>query len=195
MKFRGGGLRFRRPTGWLDGLAITMLGSLLLIHLVHTAFAFMARSNVIVQATFALDRRFDVVWAGEYARKEIVSTLRDAMPKFRQRQPILDIEERSMTVTAIVRSDVPANPLFEDVTRRLTAMAREKYTVGAYDNPISFSGLQITPYAWFRSLDFVAAVVLLGSILAWVLTDGRPNGRASSIKGRAAAPATFDLTQ
>lgn len=169
MKVRIANSRLRRPAGWLDRLAVAILGCLLLLHLVHLAFGLMAKSHVVAQATYALDRHFDVEWAGDSARMEIVSALHGAMPEFRQREPIVDVGPKFMTVTAIIRGDVAASSLFEELTHRLTKMAREKYQLGPDANPISLSELRVTPYAWFKPLDFVAALVLVGSILAWVI--------------------------
>lgn len=167
MKVRFANIRLRRPAGLLDLLAVAILGCLLLLHLAHLAFGLMARSHLVAQARYALDRRFDVEWAGDGARAEIVSAFRDAMPKFRQREPIVDVGPKYMTVTVIVRGDAAASPLFAELTRRLTTMARERYRLPADATPISLSDLQVTPYVWFKPLDFVAALVLVGSILGW----------------------------
>ena len=191
MKVRLANFRLRRPAGSLDRLAVAILGCLLLIHLVHLAFGLMARSHVVAQATYALDRRFDVEWAGDSSRMEIVSAFRDAMPEFRQREPIIDVGPKYMTVTVIVRGDVAASSLFEELTHRLTTMAREKYQLRPDANPISLSELRVTPYLWFKPLDFIAALVLFGSILAWVIywrpleSTGTPEIKRARVGGTA----------
>jgi hypothetical protein len=151
----------------------------------------MARSHVVAQATYAVDSRFDVERARDSSRMEIVSALRGAMPEFRQREPIVDIGPKDMTVTVIIRGDIAASSLFEELARRLTKMAREKYQLGPDANPISLSELRVTPYPWFKPLDFVTALVLLGSILAWVIywrpieSMGTPETRRARVGGTA----------
>jgi hypothetical protein len=169
MKIRVANYRLRRPAGSFDRLAVAILGCLLLTHLVHLAFGVVAKSHVVAQGIYALDRHFDVEWAGDSARMEVVSSFRGAMPEFRPRQPIVEVEPKYMTVTVILRGDVAARPLFEELTHRLTKMARERYQLRPDANPISLSELRVTPYAWFKPLDFVAALMLVGSILAWVI--------------------------
>jgi hypothetical protein len=191
MKISLANYRLRRPAGSFDRLAVAILGCLLLIHLIHLALGVKAKSYVVAQGIYALDRRFDVEWAGDSTRMEIVSAFSDAMPEFRRRQPIVDVGPRSMTVTVIIRGDVAANSLFEELTHRLTKMAREKYQLGPDANPISLSELRVTPYAWFKPLDFVAALVLVGSILAWVIywrpleSTGTPEINRAGVGGTA----------
>jgi hypothetical protein len=169
MKIRLADYRLRRPSGSFDRLAVAILGCLLLIHLVHLAFGVMANGNVVAQGIYALDRSFDAEWGSDSARMEIERAFRDGMPKFRQRQSIVDLGLKTMTVTVIIRGDVAARSLFEELALRLTKMAREKYQLGPDANPISLSELRLTPYAWFKPLDFLAALLLLGSILAWII--------------------------
>ena len=169
MKVRIGNSRLRRPAGLLNQLAVAILGCLLLVHLVHVAFGLLARSHVVAQVAYAFDRHFDVDWVGDSSRTEIVSALRDAMPEFRRRQPIIDAGPGGLIVIVIIRGDVAANSVFEGLKQRLNQIVREKYQLGRETNPVSLSELHVTPYAWFKPLDFVAALVLLGSILAWVI--------------------------
>jgi hypothetical protein len=191
MKISLADYRLRRPAGSFDRLAVAILGCLLLIHLVHLAFGVMAKSHVVAQGIYALDRRFDVEWAGDSARMEIVSVFRDAMPEFRQRQPMIDVGPKSMTVTVIIRGDVVASSLFEELAHRMTKMAREKDKLGPDANPVSLSELRVTPYAWFKPLDFVVALVLVGSILAWVIywrpleSTGTPEIKRARVGGTA----------
>jgi hypothetical protein len=113
------------------------------------------------------------------------------MPEFRQRQPMIDVGPKSMTVIVIIRGDVVASSLFEELAHRLTKMAREKDQLGPDANPVSLSELRVTPYAWFKPLDFVVALVLVGSILAWVIywrpleSTGTPEIKRARVGGTA----------
>jgi hypothetical protein len=176
MAVSSGALAPRLPRRLSEWIALAVLGALLLCQLGYLGLGLASQNLVIAVGTYQIERK--VVdrllvekpegWFVENAEKEAHAVFQDITPKFREHRPFVDVTSTRFVVTVLVKNGANLPPMFESLGQRLDGLIREQQLLPPEAPLVALTDVLVTPYPWFKSLDLVSLVVLLGAGGAWV---------------------------
>jgi hypothetical protein len=151
-------------------------GVLLLIQLVNLGLGIATRNLVIAVGTYQIERKVvDRVlvekpqgWFVENAQKEAGAVFQDITPKFRDHRPFFDVTPTRFVLTVLVENGADLRPMLGSLGRRLDGLIREPQLLQPGAPLFALTDVLVTPYPWFKPLDLVSLVVLLGAVAAWI---------------------------
>jgi hypothetical protein len=159
----------QRPREFSEWIALAVIGFLLLVEVTYLGLGMAARNLVIAVGEYKLDRYVEEEWLLATAHQEARAAFQVVMPEFRQHKPEVDIRPRRVLVTVLVRGNIDVRPIFELVGQRLDDQIRKHEQVTWAATTAQLSNIEFTPYSWFKPLDLVSLVVLLGAGAVWVV--------------------------
>ncbi|MDA9464510.1 hypothetical protein [Bradyrhizobium sp. CCBAU 53415] len=151
----------------LDLIAILLLASLLATQMVGIGLGLIARTYVVVRADFSFDRYLEEDWMLENGQAEAAVAFKDVMPTFRRHRPAVDCNLRNLVIIVLVPGNIDTRPIFEKIETNLNNIVRSKRQIEAGVKPVKLAELSLTAYPWFKPLDILASLVLLGALLFW----------------------------
>jgi hypothetical protein len=145
------------------------------MQVVYLGLGFATRNLVIVAGTYQIDPVFweKVIveqpgWLIANVHQEARVAFRDVAAEFREHAAVVEITPHRVVVTVLVKNRVDLRPMFESLGRRLDELVRERQRLPPGAPGFKLTDLELKRYPWFRPLDIVSLVVLLGAVGAWV---------------------------